>query len=177
MPAGLPPSPPSPGLPFTPLQPCISASPLLYSSHSPSSFTHYTYFISFLYLCLSPLTRMQAPRGQGSLSVWVTSASPAPGIGLVHSALSTLCIGWTREVCWGPLGEKARAFSLLPLSLQGCREVSPEPRSHLANVLAANFRLELTLGKAEWRKERKQDPEDSNPRALPLSRPPSYVSQ
>lgn len=53
----------------------------------------------------------------------------------------------------------------------------PRRQQPFANVMEANFRLELTPGKAEWRKEENRDPEDSNPKALPISRPHTYVSQ
>lgn len=84
----------------------------------------HTYFYLFP-LCLSPLTRMQAPWGRGFLSVWVTSACPVPGMGAEHTTQSTWCIGWIGQACWGIWEENTR-LQPAPPSPQWCTDVSPE---------------------------------------------------
>lgn len=163
-PEALPPHPRAPSFPH-----------LLYSVHSPSPARHYIF--SLLPLCLSPLTRMQAPWGQGFLSVWVTSACPAPGMGAgTHCTVNVMY--WLNEgTRWG-LWERKHlpAASSLPLC-SGARMSAQNSSSHSANGMEASFGLELPPGKAGWKRERNQNPKDSNPKAGPVSRSPSYLSQ
>lgn len=148
---------------------------LLYSLHSPSSVRHY--IVSLLPLCLSPLTRMQAPWGRGFLSVWVTSACPVPGTGAgTHCTMNVMY--WLNEgVRWG-LWERKHSPAASSLSLcSGAQMSAQNSSSHSANGMEASFGLELPPGKAEWKRERNQNPKDSNPKAGPVSRSPSYLSQ
>lgn len=82
----------------------------------------HTYFYLFP-LCLSPLTRMQAPWGRGFLSVWVTSACPVPGMGAEHTTQSTWCIGWIGQACWGIWERKHAPAASSPFSavVHGCQ--------------------------------------------------------
>lgn len=148
-------SPPSPrGLTSTPRAQLVFFPSSAYSVHSPSSRTHF--IRSYLYLCLSPLTRMQAPWGRGVLSVWVPSACPAPGMGAGtrHSQHEVLD-KWRRRA--GTSGKESLRLQPAP-SLSAAVSTAWNSSSHSANGMEASFRLELAPGKAERKKEKKQTP-------------------
>lgn len=161
-------SPPSPrGLTSTPRAQLVFFPSSAYSVHSPSSHTHF--IPSSLYLCLSPLTRMQAPWGRGVLSVWVPSACPAPGTGAGtrHSQHEE-----ARRDLWER--KSSPAASSLPL----CSGVySLAQQQSLCQWDGSQLQAGADTRKSRKEKGKKQNPKDSNPKARPVSRHPSYLSQ
>lgn len=120
------------------------------------------YFLSPLHWWLSPLTRMQAQSGRGFLS-----ASPAPRRGLAHSAQSVV-----RTACMkGCAGACEKGSLHLQPALPLCRGAGQQPEAAIScQDDGSQHQAIMTPGRAEWKKERDQDPKDSNPKALPISR-------